>query len=222
MIDKLMSFVAPHHCSGCDIPGTLLCNNCKYDITSEPFSSCVACGKGVAGASGICGNCTVPYQRAWCVADRRDHLQRLIGNYKFTNARSAYVPLADLLHQHLPELPTNTIIVPVPTVSSHIRQRGYDHMFLITRRFGRKRGLPAITSLQRVTSTKQRSASAKQREKNAKAAFVCRRQLDADKIYILIDDVITTGSTVKYAAQALLDAGAGTVWVASISRQPLD
>ena len=202
--------------------GTLLCDNCKYDIISEPFAACVACGSGIGGMSGICARCTVPYQRAWCVADRRDQLQRLIGNYKFTNARASYMPLAGLLDARLPQLPTETVIVPVPTVSSHIRERGYDHMLLIARRFGRLRKLPVSTRLQRVTSTKQRAAGRRQRTEQAKVAFICRDQLDPTLTYLLIDDVITTGATVKYAAQALLNAGAQNVWVASISRQPLD
>ncbi len=202
--------------------GSLLCDNCKYDIISEPFGTCVACGKAPQLASGLCSDCRVPYQRAWCVADRRDHLQRLIGNYKFTNARSAYIPLAGLLDTHLPDLPANTVIVPVPTVSSHIRQRGYDHMLLIARRLGRLRRVPVDTTLQRATSTKQRAASARQRTAQAKVAFMCPRPLDPEAIYLLIDDVITTGATVKYATQTLVDAGATTVWVASISRQPLD
>jgi ComF family protein len=222
MLDSILSFVAPHHCSGCGLSGTLLCDNCKYDIISEPFSACSACGKDIAGSHGLCSNCQVPYQRAWCVADRRDHLQRLIGNYKFTNARTGYRPLADLLHERLPVLPINTVIIPVPTVNSHIRQRGYDHMLLIARRFGRLRNLPVHTGLQRVTSTKQRAASRSKRTEQAKKAFAHPKPLDSAATYLLIDDVITTGATVKYATQVLIDAGATTVWVASISRQPLD
>jgi ComF family protein len=222
MIDRALSFVAPHHCSGCTQTGSLLCDNCKYDITVESFSACCACGKRIAGSNGLCGQCSVPYERAWCVADRRDHLQQLIDSYKFTNAKAAYIPLADLLQARLPELPQNTVIIPVPTVSSHIRQRGYDHMLLVARRLARLRKLPVVTGLQRTTNTKQRSAGRALRIKQAKRAFVCHKSLDPTLTYLLIDDVITTGSTVKYAAQTLLDAGATTVWVASISRQPLD
>jgi ComF family protein len=172
--------------------------------------------------SGLCANCHLPYERGWCVAPRRDQLQRLINSFKFTNARAAYRPLADLLHDHLPELPSNVRIIPVPTVSAHIRQRGYDHMLLIARRLGRQRRLRVDTSLQRATSTMQRGAGKRQRTQQAKVAFTCSRPLDPDAIYLLIDDVVTTGATVKYAAQTLRDAGATTIWVASISRQPLD
>lgn len=222
MFDTLLSYVAPHHCSGCDISGTLLCNNCKYDIISEPFLQCAACGKNIAGRNGLCEHCRVPYVRAWCVSARQDHLQRLIGNFKFTNAKSAYIPLAKLLDNYLPNLPSDTVIVPVPTANSHIRQRGYDHMRLVAKQLRKLRGLPISTSLQRATDTQQRSASARQRIENVKSAFYCNDMLNPKKNYLLIDDVITTGATVKYAAIALRNAGAETVWVASISRQPLD
>lgn len=222
MLDALMAFVAPHHCSGCDKSGTLLCLHCKYDIINEPFALCSSCGKSLAGPKGICSNCTVNYQRAWCVADRRDQLERLINSYKFTNARAAYRSLTDLLDTRLPELPDNTVVVPIPTVSSHIRQRGYDHMLLIAREFAKRRKLQLHTGLERATSTKQRAAGRAQRIAQAKAAFAHPKPLDPTNIYLLVDDVVTTGSTMQYAAKTLIDAGAKSVWVASISRQPLD
>lgn len=222
MLDTLLSFTAPHHCSGCGLAGTLLCDNCKYDIISEPFSACVACGEGLGGRNGLCGDCKLPYKRAWCVAPRQEHLERLIDSFKFTYARSAYDPLAGLLDSYLPDLPRNVRIVPVPTINSHIRQRGYDHTLLIARRLGRLRKLAVDTSLRRQTSTMQRGVGARKRTEQAKKAFKCPTPADPEAIYLLIDDVITTGATVKYAAQTLIDAGAKTVWVASISRQPLD
>jgi ComF family protein len=222
MIDHLLALIAPHHCSGCTKIGTLLCDNCKYDITSEPFGACVACGKNLAGPSGICTACKVPYERAWCVGERQEALRRLIDAYKFYNAKAASRTLADLLDATLPELPASTVIVPVPTVSSHIRERGYDHMALIAKALARRRGLAVDFSLTRKTRTKQRDAGRRQRIKQAKEAFECRQSLAGHKTYLLIDDVVTTGSTVKYAAKTLRDAGAEHIWVVAISRQTLD
>ena len=176
----------------------------------------------LAPTTGLCATCRVPYERAWCVANRREQLQKLIDDFKFRNARAAHYPLAGLLHYHLPELPQDTVIVPIPTVSSHIRQRGYDHMLLVARRLGRLRGLSVDTSLVRITNTTQRGVGAHERASQAKLAFACRRELNPDATYLLVDDVITSGATVKYAALTLLDAGARKVWVASISRQTLD
>lgn len=221
MIDTLLSQLAPHLCCGCRFEGTLLCDNCKYDITSEPYVLCVACGTFPSDSSGICVHCQVSYSRAWCVGDRLDSLRALIEQYKFHRAKQAYQSLAAVLDETLPDLPRETIVVTVPTLASHIRQRGYDHAALIGREFARRRNLRTAAPIQRVTTTKQLGAGRKQRFEQAKHAFVCPALLSSNEPYLLIDDVVTTGATVEYAAQALLSAGATDVWVAAASRQPL-
>lgn len=95
-------------------------------------------------------------------------------------------------------------------------------MLLIAQQLVKSRNLSCSTILQRATYTTQRSATAKQRIAQAKKAFRVRGDIDKKKVYLLVDDVITTGATVTYATLALQSVGASTVWVASISRQPLD
>ena len=219
MIDTLLSLLAPHYCYGCHKTGPLLCDNCKYNITSEPYERCIVCEKPSLLQTGLCTVCRVPYQRAWCIGERTDELQRLIGDYKFQNVKAAYKTLGELLHDVLPELPPSTIVVPVPTVSGHVRQRGYDHMLLIARYLAQQRGLAVCTDLVRITTTKQRDAGRQQRIRQAKAAFLCTKTLNGEVPYLLLDDVVTTGATIKYATKALQDAGAQTVWVAAASRQ---
>jgi ComF family protein len=143
----------------------------------------------------------------------------LIGDFKFNRVKSAYKPLGDLLLNVLPQLPSNIVIVPVPTVSGHIRERGYDHIHLIASYVAKSRHVPYQRLIVRKSSTKQRQASAKQRDLQAKSAFVVNEKVDSEKIYLLIDDVVTTGATIKYAAKSLRDAGATQVWVAVVARQ---
>ncbi len=221
MIDKLLSFVAPHHCCECGVAGDLLCDNCKYNIICEFQNVCLACGR-PCGATGLCNTCRVPYTRAWFVGERRDVLQRLVGLYKFERARSAYRTLGDLLLQAIPELPANAIIIPVPTAASHVRERGYDHTVLLARYVAKRRNLKCEQSLTRTTSTTQRHASAAERNQQAKAAFAVKGEIVKNTPYVLVDDVVTTGATIKYASQALLDAGVSQVWVAVVARQTLD
>jgi len=163
----------------------------------------------------------VPYIRAWAVGERSGVLQRLIGDYKFQRMKSAYKILGDLLLSVLPDLPDNVIIAPVPTAASHIRERGYDHMLLIARYMARCRGLQHQRLLRRVTDTKQRQSSASQRQAQASRAFVVEGSIDPDKVYLLLDDVVTTGATIKYASRALVRAGAKNVWVIVVARQML-
>ena len=198
-----------------------LCSNCKYYIVSESENTCVSCGR-PCGPNGVCKVCRVPYTKGWYVGPRKDALQRLVGLCKFERLQAAYRNLGDLLLSIVPDLPSNVIIVPVPTVGSHIRERGYDHMLLVARYFAKKRGLNMSQILKRSTHTKQRQASAGVRKAQAKTAFMVKGEIVKDAPYLLIDDVMTTGSTLKYAAKALRQAGASQVWVAVIARQTLD
>jgi competence protein ComFC len=221
MLDDILSIIAPHHCCGCDTAGSLMCGNCKYNITSELKVVCIVCNRPTA-STWLCENCKMPYEKAFVVGDRNGALQRLIGLYKFERAKSAYKPLGDLLLSILPEMPASTVIVPIPTTNSRIRERGYDHMYLIARYIAQARGHKCQKLILRKTNTKQRHSNATKRDSQAKNAFYVQNKIDTDTPYLIIDDVKTTGATIKYASQALRDAGAKHVWVAVIAKQTLD
>lgn len=221
MINNLLSIIAPHHCYGCNKIGHLLCDNCKYNIINEPFLVCTSCGKPV-GVKGVCGTCQLPYSRAWLVGERKDELAKVINAYKFERVKSAYHQLAELLAERMPKLPPETIIVPVPTIHSHIRQRGYDHTQLIARQLAKNLGLEYKHLLERQTNTKQRGANRSERFMQAKSAFALRGEISPTVTYLIVDDVVTTGATLKYASKILKDAGAHDVWVAVVAKSPLD
>jgi len=220
MLDTLLSFIAPHRCCGCDKIGSLLCGHCNYNITSESKMVCIVCHRPTTG-NWLCKSCHMPYERVWVVGEREGVLQRLIGLYKFERAKSAYKTLGDLLLAILPDLPANTVVVPVPTTPSRIRERGYDHMLLIAKYVAKARGLKCQQLIYRQTNTKQRQATAKQRASQAKQAFAVNGPINDAIPYLLFDDVVTTGATIKYASQALRDAGAKYVWVAVVARQTM-
>lgn len=220
MINKLLQIVAPHYCYGCGKVGVLLCQNCKYDIIEEPFSGCIVCTR--PSSAGVCTDCASSYERAWCVAERTDVVERLINAYKFERVRDASLVFAYLLNDTVPDLPANVVVTNVPTVPSHIRRRGYDHAGKVARDFAGLRKLEYKTILTRSGSAEQRGQNKRTRFEQAKLAFICEQKLSPDYIYLLIDDITTTNASVRYAAQALRDAGAESVWVAVIARQPLD
>ena len=218
MIDTVLSFIAPHLCCGCGKSGSPLCDDCKYDIINDPFLNCIGCGR-PSGMAGVCNQCHIPYSRAWCVGERSGVLESLIDQYKFERVREVYKVAADLLAAVLPDLPDNVVIVPVPTIAAHIRERGYDHTLLLAKALSRRIHRPVASPLIRVTQTKQREATRAVRVAQAKQAFKARNVNDS-ACYLLVDDVVTTGATVKYAAKTLKDAGAQNVWLVAIARQP--
>ena len=221
MIDRLFETIAPHYCYECTKIGSLLCGNCKYDITYERFARCILCGIST-DSSGVCKDHDAPYSRAWYAGNRTGVLQQLVDGLKFQCIRAASASLAEILADTLSQLPPATILVPIPTATAHIRERGFDHTLLLTQQLAKRRGLSWKPLLQRVTSTKQRGAGREMRIAQAKSAFKVRGLLDDTLPYLLIDDVVTTGATLHYAAMALREGGAKEVWAAAVCRQPLD
>ena len=213
---SLLDIFAPHYCCSCGMIGAILCDNCKNNIIDNQYSGCIACGK-PAARYGLCRRCRAPFARAWCVGERANVLKALINQYKFERARAAKHAIVDLLDAVLPPLPGGVTVVPVPTIPPHIRQRGYDHMALVARGFACRRQLSYRAVIQRASNTVQHGTTRAVRLRQAKQAFECGDVPPG--IYLLVDDVYTTGATVRYAADVLLRAGATEVWIAVVSRQ---
>lgn len=219
MFDKALQIIAPHLCFGCGKIGSILCLSCKYDIVSEPYGGCIVCRR--PSLNGICSKHHNYIDGAWMLGERNDVLERVTDEFKFRRAYGAHRDLADALSQVLPVLPENTIVTSVPTVRAHIRERGYDHAALLARRTARQANLPYRQLLVRSTSTKQRGASRKERLRQAKVAFSPRTK-QMPPVILLIDDVVTTGATLHFAAKTLKAAGAKIVFIAAVAKQPLD
>lgn len=221
MLDRLLSSIAPHSCCGCGLVGEILCPTCKNDIVSEPFSRCLVCLKPILSGN-LCQACvrTSPLDAAWCVAPRQGTIKALLDTYKFSSARDASRVCSDLLLDTLPLLPAPTIVVVVPTASSHQRSRGFDHTALIARRIARARGLPYRSSLRRVDNQTQHFKSRADRLKVTIKSFEVHG--DVPEVILLVDDIYTTGSTLLSCARVLKKHGAKQVFGAVIARQVLD
>ena len=220
IFEHMLKIIAPHPCSGCGKVGNILCNACKYDIINDPFVGCFLCG--APQIEGICPIHNSPIQRAYIASVRVGTLETVINRLKFEHAKAAARPLAEVLYESLPVLPSDIQLVPIPTVRSHIRQRGYDQVDLITRHLAELTHLPVVTALQRGTNDTQHHVGRTERIQQATKAFslINGDQLTKGPI-LLIDDIVTTGSTFQAAAQLLKNAGF-TVWVAALAYQPLD
>ena len=215
MIDSVLKMIAPHHCCGCDAIGPVLCDNCKNYITKQPFAACVVCGR----LGHDIKRHHLPYQQAYCVGWREKQLAAVIDQYKFRRAWAAHLVLAELLDKVLPDLPPETLVVPIPTAPAHIRIRGYDHMELIAQEVAHRRELQIARPLRRRNSLTQHFArTAAARHQQAKQFFELAGEISIDVSYLLIDDIFTTGSTLKEAAQLLADAGVQDISCAMIAR----
>lgn len=220
MIQQVLQMVAPHPCSGCAKLGTVLCNDCKYDIIHEPFVGCFVCG--LPENDGICAQHRSPVQKAFIISTRTDALEDAINRLKFHNTKAAARSLAELLDWFLPVIPRDVQIVPIPTVRSHIRKRGYDQVDLIARHLSIFRGNSIARLLKRHGDATQHTADRETRLLQAASAYTLKESSHrTGQILLLIDDITTTGSTLQAAAHVLAATGA-TIWVAVLAYQPLD
>ncbi len=118
----------------------------------------------------------------------------------------------------MPEHPD--FLVPVPLHPLRRRERGYNQAEVLARAIGKRMGIPVLDILQRVrNTTTQTHFDRKQRMKNLHKAFKIRSTPSIEKAQILlVDDVLTTGSTLDECAKELLAAGSGPVYALAIGR----
>jgi len=136
--------------------------------------------------------------------------------------------LAEAIAQLAGEAPSELLVVPVPLHKSKYAQRGFNQARSLATHaleFLRKshpewRLTLASSTLMRLRATQsQAGLTPRQRRMNVKGAFtVSDPAAVASKHILLIDDILTTGATVRAAAKALMEAGAASVWVATLAR----
>ena len=102
------------------------------------------------------------------------------------------------------------VLVPVPSGRGERRSRGYDVPLMLARALGRELGLPVMQALGKIRETpRQMALSGGERRKNLQNAFSARPDAPLEgKRILLVDDVLTTGSTLNECAKALRAAGA--------------
>lgn len=209
-----INLIMPHYCCSCGEIGAIFCDNCKYNINKHIFNDCVLCNNDPVKMHVQCSP-------SWCVGRYDGPLKLALERYKFHHARDVAKPLAQLLSARCGQLPPDAIVTSVPTLPSHIRQRGFDHAERLAREFAKRQHLPYKKVFKRKAKTQQRGSSRRQREHNAVAAFEITKQ-KVEGRYILVDDIATTGATLRQLSGLLRDAGAAHVSCAVIAKQPLD
>ena len=209
-----------------------LCARCFAALPRVAAHACARCQQAPASAPGqLCGGCAArPAPLAACVADAwfRGEVEDWIRRFKYpARGLSRLDPSAAALARTLvreaarraPPLPVDRVI-PIPLHARALRRRGFNPALLLAREVGRSAGAPvAPVALQRVRDTpSQTGLDRAGRRRNVRGAFRARHP-QAGRIW-LVDDVVTTGSTLEEAARTLLHAGAAEVIAVCAARTP--
>lgn len=200
---SLIDLVCPHSCRGCGAIGKPLCECCKNDIILAHLDFCPNCQHPLKNF--FCENCGLP--PIFAVGAREQLLGRLIHDYKYHQVRALSFELADILNQVLPVFDDEVLVVPLPTIRRHIRERGFDHTLLIAKKLARLRGFKVSPILMRAKNYVQVGADHETRKLQAKEAYELTGAVNPNATYLLLDDVWTTGASMKEAIKKLQQAG---------------
>jgi ComF family protein len=234
---RLADLIFPPTCILCGAPGDDgldLCTGCRADLPllrvacmrcAQPLPEAVLATPVETGGP-LCGPCRrrpPPFARTHAAFRYEQPLPALVGGLKFRGRLNTLRLMSLLLAESLADIADQgpAGIVPVPLHPRRLRERGYDQALELARIVGRRLGLPVLTGVcERVRSTPpQAELEARARKTNLRGAFRATTRLDGAHLAVL-DDVVTTGSTVGEVAKVLRQAGAARVDVWCLARTP--
>jgi predicted amidophosphoribosyltransferase len=211
-------------CVGCAAPGRVLCRRCEAALprrgrvcwpTPTPPGLAVPYA---AGAYDGLLKALVNAHKEHAVLALAGPLGRVLGDVA-----------ADLVADLVPDLASSLVLVPVPARPAVVRRRGHDPLLRVAReatRRLRRRGLDASVRQPLVTAGEvadQSTLGAEERAANLAGSMRCRRRVRPPSgVVLVVDDVLTTGSTAREAQRALEARGfavAGIATVAATRRQ---
>lgn len=227
--------VYPSFCRLCaealDEPGErVVCRACLARLASRRGPSCPVCGRFYEGESGghVCSRCE---KRAPAFSVHRScgsyggTLKDVILLFKYRK----YAPLSRPLAEFAAACTAAEarlwngadFLVPVPLHPARRRERGFNQSRLLARDLARIRGIPALERCLVKTRNvpPQAGLHAADRETNVRNAYaVRRRRMVEGRTLVLVDDVTTTGATLRECARILLDAGAKEVRAVTLAQ----
>ncbi|OZI21545.1 hypothetical protein CAL26_25420 [Bordetella genomosp. 9] len=151
----------------------------------------------------------------------------LITRYKIELRYALAEPLADLILRNFSSAPAalapGTVLVPIPSSRTSLRRRGFNPAAELARALARRTGLPLRPHwlARGRDGPKQSTLSREARSHVARDAYVCPTAVPPCTVAV-VDDVMTTGSTLHAAALALRAAGAASVIGLVAARAPAD
>ena len=219
----LLDALYPLECAGCGGSGKIICDRCTQELPClippycrvcaaySEFELCQGCAQSGRRFDGV----RAPYQYAGSI---RDAILAL----KYGGIKAAAPQLGDMLAGYLEDNPLpGDLMAPVPMHASRRRERGYNQAELLARRVAGRCDIPYRADLlartRRVDPQAGMTNAASRATNVADSVAVSRPSEVHGRQVILVDDVVTTGSTLNACAAALKEAGASSVWCLTLA-----
>ncbi|MCL2229640.1 MAG: ComF family protein [Treponema sp.] len=221
---KVIQFFFPASCAVCkknlldtDEIRLGLCQNCKESIKPIEGEKCKICGKPLISEIDTCLPCrennTRSYDRLWTLYPYTGNYRKLLASYKFHKNLSLGAFFASNIICLINENPIlkDAQIIPVPPRPGKIKDTGWDQVDCLMNML-KKSGVeqPVNRCLKRSKSKVQKNLNRQERLENLKGKIYLEGE--SPKNVLIIDDVITTGSTMEVCASVLKHGGAQKVY----------
>lgn len=186
-------------CAGCNQPGFVLCDRCRFSLSSAPS---------VLSAGGVLA--AVPFEGVG---------RQVVLALKYRNHRRIARVLAEVMVQRWSALGSDPVDVVTwaPTGARRAGERGFDQAEVLARAVARRLGVPCRRMLYRTHGAPQTGRS---RAERLQGPGYRGRSPRSGLRVLLIDDVVTTGATLEAARRSLLDAGVGEVVALAVAATP--
>lgn len=232
-MQRALALIYPDRCMVCEAPverGGGLCAGCWRDTPFLTGLVCDACGVPLPGEdsrAAFCDDCLAiprPWEKGRAAVGYAGTGRRIVLALKHADRLDLVPDLALWLERAgRPVIGPETLLVPVPAHWSRLLTRRYNQAAELSRALGQRSGLDhapdALVRTQRTAP--QEGMSVEERFHHLRDAIhphPKRSRLLKDREVCLIDDVMTSGATLAYAAEAALEAGAARVSVLVLAR----
>jgi len=223
LILQIKDFLFPSACALCEksLMGEVeiaygLCVECKDSITIPDGSKCSLCGKPLVSELDTCLPCRNStersFERLWVLYPYTGKYRKLLTAYKFNKQLS----IANFFAQKILNLIDNeallkdAVLVPVPPRPGKIKHSGWDQVDYLIKKIEKHSVKKVSRVLKRRKSKVQKELNRAERLENLKGRIFAEGS--APETVLIIDDVITTGSTMEVCVQVLKEAGAKRVY----------
>lgn len=204
-----------------------LCDDC-HDSIKSVFEPCLQCGLSHAGDTKTCVQCLSQpklWQQMIAPLSYASPVSRLIQQLKYNQKLEVLKALMELVlpaFKSLDEQPQ--LLIPVPLHQNRYIERGFNQSYEITVMLSKALNVAYSDDLvERIVDTKRQSElSLKQRENNIKNAFLVNADIKDYEHIIIVDDVITSGSTVHELTKQCLKKGVKRIDVWALARTEKD
>jgi ComF family protein len=225
MLRNLLQRLLPPRCAACSLAaGDPLCAGCEADFFPASRARCSRCALPLPSQeAGICGRCLSDpphFESTTALADYVPPIDGMVTALKFSARLDLAIVFGRLLARRAPAA-AGAIVAAVPLAFERVAERGFNQSQLIARAFCHARRVPLATGpLRRIRHTlPQQSLKFDERHRNVRGAFEVTGDVRG-RTLLIVDDVMTTGSTLNEIARILRQAGAARVDNLVVARTP--